>query len=119
MNENTSLCVEDEGRLDAFYRAMEVESSRFLGYPSNGLFDYSDLYRFLRFPLNNVGDPFVESTYRVHSRSFERDVLRFFAKLYRASEDNYWGYVTSGRTEGNMYGLYLARELPRLRGLPA
>ena len=70
-----------------------------------------DLYRFLRFPLNNVGDPFVESTYRVHSRSFEQDVLRFFAKIYHAPEDNYWGYVTSGGTEGNMYGLYLAREL--------
>ncbi len=111
MNENTSLSAEDEGRLDDFYRAMEKESSRFVGYPSNGVFDYSDLYRFLRFPLNNVGDPYVEGTYRVNSRSFEQDVLRFFAKMYRAPEDNYWGYVTSGGTEGNMYGLYLAREL--------
>ena len=112
MNENTPLSAEDEGRLDDFYRQMEKESSSFVGYPSNGVFDYSDLYRFLRFPLNNIGDPFVEeSTYRVHSRSFERDVLRFFAKLYRAPENNYWGYVTSGGTEGNMYGLYLAREL--------
>ncbi|MCH7890810.1 MAG: histidine decarboxylase [Gemmatimonadetes bacterium] len=111
MTEDTALSAEDEGRLDDFYRAMEVESSRSLGYPSNAVFDYSDLYRFLRFPLNNIGDPFVESTYRVHSRSFEQDVLRFFAKMYHAPEDNYWGYVTSGGTEGNMYGLYLAREL--------
>ena len=111
MNDNTPLSAEDEGRLDDFYRAMEKESSRFLGYPSNAVFDYSELYRFLRFPLNNVGDPFVESTYRVHSRSFEQDVIRFFAKMYRAPEDEYWGYVTSGGTEGNMYGLYLAREL--------
>ncbi|MCH7934921.1 MAG: histidine decarboxylase, partial [Gemmatimonadetes bacterium] len=111
MNENTSLSAKDEGRLDDFYRAMETESSRFVGYPSNAVFDYSDLYRFLRFPLNNIGDPFVESTFRVNSRSFEQDVLRFFAKMYRAPEDNYWGYVTSGGTEGNMYGLYLAREL--------
>ncbi len=111
MNDDTSLPAEDEGRLDDFYRAMEKESSRFVGYPSNGVFDYSDLYRFLRFPLNNIGDPFVEGTYRVHSRSFERDVLGFFAKMYHAPEDNYWGYVTSGGTEGNMYGLYLAREL--------
>ena len=111
MNATTSLSAEDEGRLRDFYRAMEEESSRSVGYPSNGLFDYSDLYRFLRFPLNNIGDPFVESTYRVHSRSFEKDVLRFFAEMYRAPLDNYWGYVTSGGTEGNMYGLYLAREL--------
>ncbi len=111
MTEDTALTAEDEGRLDDFYRAMEVESSRSLGYPSNAVFDYSDLYRFLHFPLNNIGDPFVESTFRVHSRSFERDVLRFFAKMYHAPEDDYWGYVTSGGTEGNMYGLYLAREL--------
>lgn len=111
VNESTSLSPEDERRLDDFYRTMKLESSRFLGYPSNGVFDYSDLHRFLHFPLNNVGDPFVESTYRVHSRSLERDVLRFFAKMYRAPEDSYWGYVTSGGTEGNMYGLYLAREL--------
>ena len=111
MNENTPLSAEDVGRLDDFYRLMEKESSRFLGYPSNAVFDYSDLYRFLRFPLNNIGDPFVESTFRVHSRPFEQDVLRFFAEMYHAPEDNYWGYVTSGGTEGNMYGLYLAREL--------
>ena len=111
MDEETPLSPEDEGRLDDFFEAMEKESSRSLGYPSNAVFDYSDLYRFLRFPLNNIGDPFVESTFRVHSRSFERDVLRFFAKMYHAPEDNYWGYVTNGGTEGNMYGLYLAREL--------
>ena len=111
LNENAPLSAADEVRLDDFYTAMERESSRYVGYPSNGVFDYSDLYRFLRFPLNNIGDPFVESTYRVHSRSFEQDVLRFFAEMYHAPPDNYWGYVTSGGTEGNMYGLYLAREL--------
>ena len=40
MNEETSLSAEDEGRLDDFYRAMEKESSRFVGYPSSGVFDY-------------------------------------------------------------------------------
>ena len=40
MNENGSLSAEDAGRLDDFYEAMEEESSRFVGYPSNSLFDY-------------------------------------------------------------------------------
>ena len=110
-NEHVPLSAENVRQLDDFYREMEKESSCFLGYPSNGVFDYTDLYRFLRFPLNNVGDPFAGSTYRVHSRRFEREVLHFFAKLYHAPENRYWGYVTSGGTEGNMYGLYLAREL--------
>jgi histidine decarboxylase len=38
-------------------------------------------------------------------------VLAFFAKLYRAPKDDYWGYVTGGSTEGNLYGLYTARRL--------
>jgi histidine decarboxylase len=33
------------------------------------------------------------------------------ATLLRAPEDDWWGYVTNGGTEGNLYGLYLAREL--------
>ena len=43
MNKNTSLSAKDEGRLDNFYRAMEKESSRFVGYPSNAVFDYSEV----------------------------------------------------------------------------
>ena len=53
MNENTSLSAEDEERLDDFYRAMEKESSRFVGYPSNAVFDYSEV----RSPL--IGNTFL------------------------------------------------------------
>ncbi len=38
-------------------------------------------------------------------------MLAFFAELLRAPADDWWGYVTNGGTEGNLYGLYLAREL--------
>lgn len=65
----------------------------------------------MAFPLNNVGDPFADATYQVETREFEREVLSFFAALLRAPEDDWWGYVTNGGTEGNLYGLYLAREL--------
>ncbi|MEM7230746.1 MAG: histidine decarboxylase [Planctomycetota bacterium] len=101
----------DRDRLDELYGRLKQESGRFIGYPCNSVFDYSELYRFLEFPLNNVGDPFADSTYRVNTRDFEREVLSFFADLYRAPQDDYWGYMTSGGTEGNLYGLYLAREL--------
>jgi histidine decarboxylase len=62
-------------------------------------------------PLNNVGDPFVESTYNLNSRSLEQEVLQFMAELFNAPADNWWGYVTNGGSEGNLYGLYVAREL--------
>jgi histidine decarboxylase len=38
-------------------------------------------------------------------------VVGFFAKLFRADPNDYWGYVTNGGSESNLYGLYLAREL--------
>lgn len=97
--------------LDDLYERMERENARALGYPSAKDFDCGPLLRFLGFPINNVGDPFAEGTYQVETRAFEREVVAFFAHLLRAPEDDWWGYVTNGGTEGNLYGLYLAREL--------
>jgi histidine decarboxylase len=82
-----------------------------LGYPSARDFDYSMLQPFLELPLNNVGDPFVAGTNKTSSQAFECEVLDFWAELLNAPTDNWWGYVGNGGTEGNLYGLYLAREL--------
>lgn len=87
------------------------KTQHFLGYPVSKDFDYSELLPFLQYPLNNLGDPFVDSTYAVGSREIEKEVVQFFAELFRAPADNWWGYVTNGGSEGNLYGLYLAREL--------
>jgi len=100
-----------QARLDDLYERIAERNASALGYPAAKDFDCSALLRFLAFPLNNVGDPFAEGTYQVETREFERDVLAFFAGLLRAPEDDWWGYVTNGGTEGNLYGLYLAREL--------
>lgn len=82
------------------------------GYPVRHFFDYSPLYHFLKFHINNVGDPFQDKGYfRVNTLEFEREVIDYLAELFHAPKDNYWGYVTNGGTEGNLYGLYLAREL--------
>lgn len=82
-----------------------------MGYPVSKDFDFEELLPFLSYPMNNLGDPFVASTYAVDSREMEREVIEFFASLFRANEDDWWGYVTNGGSEGNLYGLYLAREL--------
>jgi len=103
--------VQDIDRLKEYYSDLEKRKSKFIGYPVNCNFDYSELFNFLSIPLNNVGDPFYSGYYGLDSREFELEVLDWFAKLYKAPLDNYWGYVTNGGTEGNMYGLYLAREL--------
>ena len=60
--------------------------------------------------INNLGDPFVSSNYGVHSREFERAVIDFFAGLWKIEKCQYWGYVTTCGTEGNLHAMLLARE---------
>ena len=105
------LVKEDRERLDELYQELGDISPRTIGYPCNQAWDYSELYRFLEFSINNVGDPFEGSNFRLNTHEFECEVLEKFAEYTRADQDDFWGYVTTGGTEGNMYGLYLAREL--------
>lgn len=97
--------------LDGLFDELTGEIATLVGYPVSREFDYSDLYRFLSLPLNNVGDPYAPSTYRVNTKRVEREALAWFAELTHADPDSFWGYVTNGGSEGNLYGLYLAREL--------
>ena len=40
-------------------------------YPYNLDFDYGALEGLFKYSINNLGDPFIESNYGVHSRDFE------------------------------------------------
>ena len=105
------LSQHDQKRLDLHYKRLQHSASTVLGYPIRSGFDYSALSKYLTIPLNNIGDPFHKTTLRLDTKEFEKEVLFFFAELLNAPVDDWWGYVTSGGTEGNFYGLYLAREL--------
>ena len=100
-----------ETRLAEFLKMIKEEEQWQVGYPGNQSFDYSPLIPFLSQSLNNVGDPFHQTNYRGNTHQFEREVILHFAQLMGLDPEDAWGYVTSGGTEGNMYGLYLAREL--------
>lgn len=101
----------DHAMLDAKYAALQSAGANFLGYPVNLQHDCSDIARFLEFSLNNMGDPFQHSPIQLNSLEFEREVIECFEWLTGGDPEDTWGYVTGGGTEGNMYGLYLAREL--------
>lgn len=96
--------------LSTFLKQLQQRTDFHAGYPYNLNSDYTFLLRSFNFLINNAGDPFVEPDFGLHSRKFEQEVLAFFAKLYKIAEDDFWGYVTSGGTEGNLYGIYLGRE---------
>lgn len=98
--------------LNRLYRTFKKASKEMAGYPLCQFFNYSKLFHFLEFHINNLGDPFLKSwCYRINTLGIERKVIDRFAELFHAPKDSYWGYVTNGGTEGNMYGLYVAREL--------
>ncbi len=103
--------TDTQRRLDQLYAEVQREARTFVGYPCTGHIDYSELFRFLKFPINNVGDPYAPSTYRVNTKDIECEVLSWFADLTHADRGSFWGYITNGGSEGNLYGLYLAREL--------
>lgn len=105
------LSKQDAARIGELLRGLEQKSRHFLGYPCNLAFDYSALLPLLHYPINNIGDPYHASSFRLNTHEFEREVLGIFQGLLHAPMDGIWGYVTSGGTEGNMYGIYLAREL--------
>lgn len=97
--------------LNGFEAYLKKMTQSLIGYPTNLAYDYRPLLPFFQYSLNNLGDPFHDCGFKIHSRSFEKKVLDFFAKLYQIPKDKFWGYVCSGGTEGNLYGLFLAREL--------
>lgn len=111
MRYSKSLSSADQAKLDQLYTYLKNEEKHLSGYPCNCIFDYSELYRFLQFPLNNIGDPFQSSPiWRINSHSFELEVLKFFADILHAPS-TFHGYMTSGGTEGNLYGMNIAKSL--------
>ncbi len=106
--ERTSGSEALRARLEAFLRRCHELTGLHAGYPYNLAYDYTPLLPFFQFTINNLGDPYVNGNYGIHSREFERECLAWFARLY--SLDDHWGYVTSCGTEGNLYGIFLGRE---------
>ena len=98
-------------RIHAVLSEFELLSPFSAGYPVNQSFDYSELYPLLGYCANNIGDPFGFSRYQSNTHETEREVVRAMAKLARLPAEEAWGYVTSGGTEGNMYGIYVGREM--------
>lgn len=87
--------------LEQFHQKISERSKTYIGYPVATDYDYSELYPLMQYSINNVGDPFIES-YDMHCKSFEREVVSFYAEFFNAPANNHWGYVTNGGSEGNL-----------------
>lgn len=108
--EERLTCTDETEILGAYDNLLEQRSSVHFGYPYNLMYNHEELYKFMKYSINNLGDPFITSNYGVHSRQFECAVIDFFADLWNIDPGEYWGYVTTCGTEGNLHGILLARE---------
>ncbi|MFE1776023.1 pyridoxal-dependent decarboxylase [Streptomyces sp. NPDC059008] len=105
---------------EALFRAyIDRQTDNFVGYQINNDLGYQDrLSHYLDRHINNVGDPYQSGAYTANSKVLERAVLDYFASLWNAKwphrdddPETYWGYLlTMGSSEGNLYGLWNARD---------
>lgn len=98
------------GNIQKIYERLQERSDNVLGYPLARDFSYSEFAPFLDICVNNVGDPENLSTLAIDTKDIEMECVNYFAELFSTSTKEVWGYVTNGGTEGNLYGLYVARE---------
>lgn len=105
--------------LKDFQNYVYTQRSHFLGYQADQELDYTkDLAWMMGYHINNIGDPFTAGNFTLNSKAVEKHVLDFYAQLWGAKHphdpkdgESYWGYVlTMGSTEGNMYGMWNARD---------
>ena len=101
---------------------MKDKTDHFLGYQCNSKLPEFDknLQDIINIAMNNVGDPFCESTYGTSCKGIEKAVMDYCALLWKDDpysfnnpdqDTNYWGFVTNmGSTEGNLNGLWNERK---------
>jgi histidine decarboxylase len=95
--------------LTFLYDKLSNQSKTYIGYPNTQILDFENLSPFLNLTINNVGDPFVGNN-GMNTFKQEKEVVEFLGEILKLKKEDLWGYVTNGGTEGNLFGLYLARE---------
>ena len=102
--------------MDPLETRLKTALANYIGYPCNSSYDYSSVAKYSSIHINNVGDPNVTGTYHANTKDIEKEVLAFFADLWGIDKSNTWGYITNAGTEGNLQGLYVARESASVNG---
>ena len=102
-------CDVAAARLMALKAHFEERSAHYIGFPNSRLLSFAALADFLRFNINNIGDPFHPND-GINTCDFEQEVIAFWSTALHLDPAFGWGYITSGSTEGIMYGVALGRD---------
>lgn len=96
-------------RLEALRSHFVERSAHYIGFPNSRLLSFSELGDFLRFNINNIGDPYHPNG-GINTCHFEREVVNFWAQQFHLDPASAWGYITNGSTEAIMYGIVQGRD---------
>ncbi|MBR2721594.1 MAG: aminotransferase class V-fold PLP-dependent enzyme [Clostridia bacterium] len=108
-----AFCREDEEYVKTVEESYQKNLRRrnyMFGYPAN-LEDDSYATQYLRhleskmFLMNNCGDPYQRGNYRMDSKAIEKKIIALVAENLGVAQNSYWGYITSGGTESNFWGV--------------
>lgn len=96
--------------MQKFYLFLKHRAPQMLGFPGNLSNDFTEFLKFFEVLINNCGDPKELGSYEMDSKLYEGKILEFFRELYHFDNPkSFWGYLTSGGTEGNLMGLLMGR----------
>ncbi len=96
-------------RLTALKAHFEDRSAHYIGFPNSRLLSFAALADFLKFNINNIGDPFHPNN-GINTCDFEQEVIAFWSTALHLDPAAGWGYITNGSTEGIMYGIAQGRD---------
>lgn len=97
-------------KVDKYYSNNLKKRKYMFGYPAN-MEDYSYTTSYLRhleskmYLMNNCGDPYQKGNYGMDSKSTEKKIISLVAENFGIAQGEYWGYITSGGTESNFWGI--------------
>lgn len=97
-------------KIDETYKLNRTCKNYMFGYPMSFEED-SFTVKYLKFlesnmfQLNSNGDPFNDYRADLQNKDIELEILKLFAINTGFNSHKYWGYITSGGTEGNFWGM--------------
>ena len=95
-------------RLNSLSNGILNSSAHYIGFPNSRMLSNLALGEFLKYNINNIGDPFYPNS-GINTCDFEQEVIFFWSSALHLDPANAWGYITNGSTEGIMYGITQGR----------
>ncbi len=107
INNSPDLTGSSREHVRSLVSALKSEERFIIGFPGNLKFDFGDLAPILGVLFNNVGDNNSPDKTDANTKEHENHVIRYFSRLANGDPDATYGYLSSGGSASNLWGLDL------------